>query len=638
MPTSGCLLAYGNNMKQLNISILLTIILCMKGIEAFAHHIEVANEDGVTIKEVGDTFIGKTEEGTDLLFMVTSINPMEVQVGNNVEHSQIFSATGPLTIPSSINGYTVTGIGKYAFSDWKGSAIIIPNTVRSIGAGALIFNENLKELRIPASVTDISEEEYPVITGCTGLESIIVDEGNTTYDSRDNCNAIIHTASNKLIYGCKNSKIPDNIKSIGWAFRYCRTLTEITIPDGVENIQGEAFRGTGLKNIVIPASVNHLGGAVFWENNQMESVTFLNPNPQDYNGWLGLEDVNVTINVPKGSKSIYKDIYPDYVIKEVGDTFIGKTEEGTDLLFMVTSINPMEVQVGNNVEHSQIFSATGPLTIPSSINGYTVTGIGKYAFSDWKGSAIIIPNTVRSIGAGALIFNENLKELRIPASVTDISEEEYPVITGCTGLESIIVDEGNTTYDSRDNCNAIIHTASNKLIYGCKNSKIPDNIKSIGWAFRYCRTLTEITIPDGVENIQGEAFRGTGLKNIVIPASVNHLGGAVFWENNQMESVTFLNPNPQDYNGWLGLEDVNVTINVPKGSKSIYKDIYPDYVIKEILKGDMNNDGYVNAADVTLLARYIVGLELSLPNGTAADVNDDNKIDIADVAALIALF
>ena len=58
----------------------------------------------------------------------------------------------------------------------------------------------------------------------------------------------------------------------------------------------------------------------------------------------------------------------------------------------------------------------------------------------------------------------------------------------------------------------------------------------------------------------------------------------------------------------------------------------------EVLKGDVNNDGYVNAADVTLLARYIVGLEPSLPSEAAAYVNDDNKIDIADVTALIALF
>ncbi len=59
--------------------------------------------------------------------------------------------------------------------------------------------------------------------------------------------------------------------------------------------------------------------------------------------------------------------------------------------------------------------------------------------------------------------------------------------------------------------------------------------------------------------------------------------------------------------------------------------------IIEFKKGDVNNDGYVNAADVTLLARYIIGLVPSLPNEAAAYVNDDDKIDIADLAKLIEL-
>ena len=82
---------------------------------------------------------------------------------------------------------------------------------------------------------------------------------------------------------------------------------------------------------------------------------------------------------------------------------------------------------------------------------------------------------------------------------------------------------------------------------------------------------------------------------------------------------------------------MDVIINVPKGSKSIYETLYPDYVIKEIiLKGDVNNDGYVTAADVTALANYLVGRG-TLANEAAAYVNDDDKIDIADLAALIKL-
>jgi len=42
-----------------------------------------------------------------------------------------------------------------------------------------------------------------------------VDGGNGKYDSRDNCNAIIETASNTLIAGCMNSIIPNSVTTIG---------------------------------------------------------------------------------------------------------------------------------------------------------------------------------------------------------------------------------------------------------------------------------------------------------------------------------------------------------------------------------------------------------------------------------------
>lgn len=67
------------------------------------------------------------------------------------------------------------------------------------------------------------------------------------------------------------------------------------------------------------------------------------------------------------------------------------------------------------------------------------------------------------------------------------------------------------------------------------------------------------------------------------------------------------------------------------------------YVTEEIettmsvlLKGDVTGDGMVNTADVTALANYIIGRG-TLTNEAAAYVNNDSKIDIADVAALIAL-
>ena len=71
-----------------------------------------------------------------------------------------------------------------------------------------------------------------------------VESGNTTFDSRNNCNAIIETASNTLIAGCKATVIPNTVTSIGYsAFSGCSGLTSVTIPNSVTSIGYGAFSG-----------------------------------------------------------------------------------------------------------------------------------------------------------------------------------------------------------------------------------------------------------------------------------------------------------------------------------------------------------------------------------------------------------
>jgi hypothetical protein len=72
---------------------------------------------------------------------------------------------------------------------------------------------------------------------CRSLESITVNGGNTEYDSRGNCNAIIETATNKLILGCANSTIPEGVTEIGNnAFRGCRNLQSVHFPNSLKKV------------------------------------------------------------------------------------------------------------------------------------------------------------------------------------------------------------------------------------------------------------------------------------------------------------------------------------------------------------------------------------------------------------------
>ena len=212
-----------------------------------------------------------------------------------------------LIIPSSVTyegvTYTVTAIGMWAFelypiiTDLNITNVIIPNTVTSIGTLAFLGCNTLTSITIPNSVTSIEDDAFGgcnftslfipssvvnigngAFSGCGNTTTIIVDDENPVYDSRDNCNAIIETATNTLLYGCKNTVIPSSVTAIGGgAFSGCSELTSIAIPNSVTSIGGGAFSGcSNLTSIAIPNTVTSIGGSAFSNCSSLTSIALPN--------------------------------------------------------------------------------------------------------------------------------------------------------------------------------------------------------------------------------------------------------------------------------------------------------------------------------------------------------------------------
>ncbi|MBQ8748842.1 MAG: leucine-rich repeat domain-containing protein [Clostridia bacterium] len=156
--------------------------------------------------------------------------------------------------------YKVTGIFQRAFENCNLASVTIPNTVNKIEWHSFNNCVNLASITIPSSVRDIASE---VFSGCTNLSSIVVDANNPTYDSRNNCNAIIRTTTNTLIAGCKNTVIPNTVRSIDTdAFNDCDGLESITIPSSVTRIGEYAF-----------AYCSDLVSVTFEENSQLTTIS-----------------------------------------------------------------------------------------------------------------------------------------------------------------------------------------------------------------------------------------------------------------------------------------------------------------------------------------------------------------------------
>ena len=244
----------------------------------------------------------------------------------------------------------------------------------------------------------------------------------------------------------------------------------------------------------------------------------------------------------------------------------------------------------------------GEIVIPGVIHvndrDYTVNRIGYNALDGFTG--VSIPSTVTSI----IVNRSHL-----------YSHEGYP------NLASLTVEEGNPVYDSRDNCNAVIETASNELILGCYNTVIPGSVTVIGsHAFYFCNQLTSITIPSSVTDIEDAALYCGWLSSVVCypvtPPSV-------------MENSFFVLASPGEW---------TTTLYVPAESLEAYRAHEQWGRFSRIVPfigagpGDANGDGVINVSDVTSL----IDLLLSGEDEPAwVDVNGDGVVNVSDVTTLI---
>ena len=164
-------------------------------------------------------------------------------------------------------------IGNYAFMyDTHLTGVDFPESLKTIGAQSFDNCTSLTYLFIPASVTYIS---YSTFIGCTGLEYVNVAPGNTVFDSRDDCNAIIATSSNQLRVGCKTTMIPNTVTSIGThAFRENTALTSIDLPESITAINDYAFlQCSGLNAITLPSSLTTIGKRAFRDCTGLQYIT-----------------------------------------------------------------------------------------------------------------------------------------------------------------------------------------------------------------------------------------------------------------------------------------------------------------------------------------------------------------------------
>ena len=322
----------------------------------------------------------------------------------------------------------------------------------------------------------------------------------------------------------------------------------ITFDGGIATVGGNAFRScSALSSITIPASVTSIGKQAFNScyNNSSKKT--------------GLTEVTFA----EGSK-----------LETIGESAFN----GCKVLSSIT-IPASVTSIGK-----QAFYGCTKLETVTFAKGSKLETIGESAFNGCKVlSSITIQASVTSIGNFAFQYCYALESINIPASVTSFG---WAPFNGCTGLEAISVDAGNPVFSSPDGCNAIIETAKNTLIQGCKNTVIPESVKIIGtYAFQNMATLESIDIPASVTSISSCAFQFCDkLKSVTIPASsvLESLGSNAFGTCKALESINIPASvtSLEDYTFNFCSNLKSVTVNWAEADKivqinsKVFKDVY----------------------------------------------------------------
>ena len=234
-----------------------------------------------------------------------------VTIGNYVTSIGELAFRDCIGLTSIVISKFVKSIGGWAFEDCTSLTYMnMPDSLTSIGYAAFRNCSSLTSIEIPNTVTSIGNMAF---SGCTGLTSVVVESGNRVYDSRKNCNAIIETATNTLIYGYKKTVIPNSVKSIGdAAFAGCTDLTSIRIPNSVTSIGVMAFAYcSNLKSVTIPNSVTCIESISFFGCSSLKSINI--PNSVTRIGNSAFQDCSslTSIDIPDGITSIYWTTFAD---------------------------------------------------------------------------------------------------------------------------------------------------------------------------------------------------------------------------------------------------------------------------------------------------------------------------------------
>ena len=519
----------------------------------------------------------------------------------------------------------------------------------------------LKSISIPASVTAVEMNPFMY---CYNLETITVAEGNTKYDSRDNCNAVVTKEAmtvdvryiniyngseftytmpqeyqkDEIVVGCKGTFIPSGVTSIGAHSLSSSTakMKSVVIPEGVTTVKEYAFNGCGMESLTLPASITRLGNGAFsgcgylldvYAYFNPDSVT-VDPNPYNssiYNLWDGtllLQPYNHTTNL---------HVYPEYVDWYVNQP-AGSPWEASDNHERFVVIGDL----GQQPEEAYYITGswdswTTPIAMELNNGKWTVTKAMdanvEFKFKDQAGNWY---GGQDDAGAGCSWVTKDMVNEGTAIQLVDGANFKIPV----AGEWTFTLDPQNKTVVVSGEWNEPQPEETNVYILGevGENNWAPN----VGVAMDtedHVTFTTDVTFDGRWEGYNYFSFTTKLAENA---DDWNSIAGYRFGAQSNDFDVTEALLGTE-----LALQAGENAFRIPAGEYNL--NLNHETMKLVITKkaagkpGDANGDGEVNVNDVTVTINYILEKNPTPFVFENADVNGDGAVNVMDVTAIINL-
>ena len=337
-----------------------------------------------------------------------------IYIGSAFEGSNITSLSLPPSV-KNINYSRAFNNCKYLKTLELPEGLVGANFLFS--SGLFYGCESLESLTLPSTFESWSGGAF---RKCPNLMRVIVAPNHPKYDSRDDCNAVIETATNTLMSASAGTT---------------------TIPNTIDSIGRSAFDGLTIDSIYIPENIKLIDSGF---DSDFDNISANSISVKDMETWCNLKTRLYLIksfwgNLKKRNALLYVGLPLHYEKLYIGDRLVKDTLVILDNVKRVANFFDnrylKSVSIPSSVEDiaSFAFFSCDSLTEVNIADG-TKT-IGEAAFADCRSlTSLSLPSTLQSIGRGAFGRCSKITSLTLPASLERIEKEAF---AACPKIEII---------------------------------------------------------------------------------------------------------------------------------------------------------------------------------------------------------